>query len=1371
MKWTTDQQKVIDLRNRNILVSAAAGSGKTAVLVERIITMITEGEKPMDIDKLLIVTFTNAAAAEMRERIGSAIEKKLTELPDNLHLQKQMTLIHSAQITTIHSFCLNIIRNHFHTIDLDPSFRVADEAELKLLKSDVMEDLLEKHYEEAEEEFLIFTESYASGKSDTLLEELILSLYGFSMSYPWPEIWLNEIRGVFDITTVEEMEDSGWMKSLLEYMEAILKDTLLSISQAMKIASKPDGPYPYIDALESDKELIESLCGASSYHEYEDLFQNISWARLSSKRDVSILEDKKAEVKAMRDSIKKTIGDLAKNYFFQSEEEMIKDIVGTKVTMNVLIDLTIEFAKEYTARKKEKNLVDFNDLEHFALDILVKKSHLVDGKQLQDEDMDGHTDIVGKMDIEEQTDMDGYTDIEEQTDIDGHTEMTEQTDINGHTDMKEQTDIDGHTDMKEQIDIVEETDRKEQLFTKNLIPTSVAIDISEQYEEILIDEYQDSNLVQETLMNSISRERFGNPNIFMVGDVKQSIYKFRLARPELFMEKYKTYSTEEGLKQRIDLHKNFRSRRIVLESINFIFEQIMGKELGGIEYNQEAALYVGADYEEDIEGISTTSELLLVDVDGELNKIIEEDESNTSAGKEYPNDDRNKGVSSKNSDDNIEEKTSKELEARAIAKRIKELTDPKTGLMILDKENSKDQPVYKRATGKEIVILLRTMSGWSDVFVDTLMSEGIMAYSDTQSGYFKALEIQTVLNMLKVIDNPRQDIPLVAVLHSPIVGLTSDDLAKIRAYDKKLDMYDAVIRYSEHSIVVEQMDKGEDKRTEKESLIDESLKNKLLHFLVQLEGFRNIVPYTPIHELIEKVLENTGYYNYVATMPGGERRTANIDMLVQKAISFEATSYSGLFHFNRYIEKLHKYEIDYGEASVSGGNDTSIKIMSIHKSKGLEFPIVFVAGLGKNFNNQDARSKIVIHPDLGLGPDYIDYTLRIKSPTLIKKVMQKQLVLENLGEELRVLYVALTRAKEKLILTGAVKSLQDKLGKWKEVRNREEVPLTFQKLTSAMTFLDWIVPSLVRHESFDSTLEEYGIQGEIHNPLHDMNIPWEIRTFNVSQLSMEEIAKQLEQEIHKEELLQWDVDIIYNQEIHDEIEEILSYRYPYEKSIKIPVKMTVSELKKLGQVEAEELVMEPKLTEIIDTDDTAVPNFISKEKPMKATDRGTLYHKVLECMDLVHVKTKVDIEIELERLLAQDIIKADDIPQISIKKLAHFAQSEIATRMRDAMVKGKLKKEQQFVLGIPANEVNSEITSDELVLVQGIIDVYFEEDDKIVLVDYKTDYIPEGENEGFLVNRYKVQLDYYEKAIEQLTKKKVKERIIYSFGLEKEILL
>lgn len=1295
VKWTADQQKVIDLRNRNILVSAAAGSGKTAVLVERIITMITEGENPIDIDRLLIVTFTNAAAAEMKERIGVAIEKKLLEMPDNLHLQKQITLIHSAQITTIHSFCLNVIRNHFNQIDLDPSFRIGDEAELKLLKSDVIADILERHYEKAEEDFVSFIESYSSGKSDAVIEDLILQLYSFSMSYPWPEDWLCEKKELFQITSLEEMQGSEWMKSLMEYLEAVIHDIQIKNGEAISISNEADGPYPYIDALLSDREMIEQLKNANSYEEYANIFESISFARLSSKRAPEVSPSKKETVKAIRDEIKKSLNDISKNYFFQSSDEMLKDIMGVKTVMNVLIDLTIEFAEEYAKLKEEKNIVDFNDLEHFALRILVD---------------------------------------------------------NNESELK---------------------------------PSLVADDLSEYYEEILIDEYQDSNLVQETILNSISKERFGRPNLFMVGDVKQSIYKFRLARPELFMDKFDHYSVEESSYQRIDLHKNFRSRSVVLDTVNFIFTQIMTKKLGNIEYDEKASLYVGATFEDTDGPVSTNSEVLIVE---EVVESKEEQKKQKAAKNKSQEDMILEEIEGSSS---IEDYTSKELEARAIAARIKELTDPETGMLIWEKG-------YKRATYKDIVILLRTMSNWSDVFVDTLMREGIPAYSDTQSGYFSALEVKTILNVLRIIDNPRQDIPLVAVLRSPIVSLTSNELAMIRASKKDLDMFDAITTYAEH---------GE----------DTEIQDKLIRFLEELNKYRESVPFTSVHELILKIIDDTGYYDYVKAMPAGERRSANIDMLVEKAIQFESTSYVGLFHFIRYIEKLHKYDIDYGEAGIISENDNTVRIMSIHKSKGLEFPIVFVAGMGKQFNNQDLRSKVVLHPDLGLGPDYIDYHLRLKSPTLIKKTMQMKLSLENLAEELRVLYVALTRAKEKLIITGTVKNLEEKLLKYQGILTQEEWQIPFQKLTQASTFFDFIIPALIRHHSFSENLDEYGIINR-NEKEYGKNILIDIKKIHIMDVTTREIEKQIDLEVKKNELLTFDTNQVYDEAIQNTIIEHQHYQYPYQNEVGIHAKVTVSELKKLGQNIDEEysasLFEEQYSNEessvfgnVIEESDTKrsinednhcnknmesieniknidevsqeikvqeeeeiVPKFIAREQVKSNTSRGTLYHKVLETVDLSKMNTYEEIELELNRLAREGKIEQSDIEIISKEKLYQFAHSMLAKRMIEAKKNHKLYTEKQFVFGIHANEINSSLQSEELVLVQGIIDAYFEEEGELVLVDYKTDQIRKGK-EDILIRRYQVQLDYYQRALEQILGKKVKEKIIYSITLGKEIII
>lgn len=1330
MAWTEAQQKVIDTREKNVLVSAAAGSGKTAVLVERIITMISEGENPIDIDHLLVVTFTNAAAAEMRGRIGKAIEEKLINQPDNRHLQKQISLLQSAQITTIHSFCLNVIRNYFHRIDLDPSFKIAEESEITLMKSDVIGDLLERWYEEGQEEFHALVESYSYSKSDAPIEDLIIQLFNFSMSDPWPKQWIENKRRLFEISSVDEMGQCSWMRELLSYIKDVLGDLISKNKKALEICHEPGGPTAYEAALLSDRAILDTIATASSYVEYMNSFSSISFDRLSNKKEEGVVPEKKDRIKALREEMKKGIKDINAGFFFQSPEEMVKDIQEVGKVMQVLFDLTLEFMQEFAKKKEEKNLIDFNDLEHFALKILVEKN---DGSEV--------------------------------------------------------------------------------------VPTQAALELSEQFEEILIDEYQDSNMVQETILKSISREEMGFPNRFMVGDVKQSIYKFRLAMPEIFMQKYNTYSGEDccedgskNLYQRIDLDKNFRSRKIVLDYVNKIFEQIMHKQVGGIVYDESASLKYGELFEETIKRgvdkeldsnskeqrqkeepikqdfnsdntelhtdevfkrIASRVDLLLVteeEIDSEFGVVGDTIESEN---KKINNLSEGKGKHTENSTEDQEEEayTKRELEAKMIARKIKELTDPVNGTLIFDRKTGGHRP----ATNKDIVILLRSITGWSEVFVNTLMQEGISAYADTGTGYFQTLEIMTVLNMLRVIDNPRQDIPLTGVLYSPIVGLTTTELALIRSSTRNVSMYTALVNY---------MQEGK----------QEALKNKVNAFMELLISFRSIVNHKPIHELIQIVLDQTGYYYYVSAMPGGDRRKGNIDMLISQAVRFEKGSYTGLFHFIRYIEKLHKYEIDFGEASTSGEQDNTVRIMSIHKSKGLEFPIVFVAGMSKQFNTQDLRSSIVLHSDMGVGPECIDTKMRTKVPTLIKKVIQKKVQIENLGEELRVLYVALTRPKEKLFLTGYLKSIDDILCK----------DFSFFELLSAKSYLDWVLPAMVNRIGWEPEV--------INNVLVCNKDDMAITLVHKNALIKEEITKQIFTRKDEEELLNIDPATIYNQGLKEELESRFQYEYPYQKDSQIKVKMTVSELKKLGQFQDEDqsvnlyqkagialtsevelksepelksrLELKPKLEPKLSLDiiskidknqneleyiivPATVPNFISeKEVTVSGTDRGTLYHKVLELLDLTRVMKGADVKDELQRMVDENHVKQSDMKMLKVAYIKRFIDSEVANRMRKADSSNKLYKEKQFVIGIKASEVIKNQDSDELILIQGIIDVYFEEDGELVLLDYKSDIVAE---ERQLITRYKVQLKYYKRALEQMLHKRVKEMIIYSLYLGKEI--
>ncbi|MBQ8278319.1 MAG: helicase-exonuclease AddAB subunit AddA [Roseburia sp.] len=1220
MNWTPDQQKVIDLRNRNILVSAAAGSGKTAVLVERIIKIITDKKHPVDIDRLLIVTFTNAAAAEMRERIGAAIEKALEENEADEHLQRQLTLIHNAQITTIDSFCLYVVRNHFYEIDMEPNFRIGDEGELKLLREDVIKEVLAAHYEQPEGAFSDFMEGYASGRSDDAAVDMILGLYDFSRSYPWPKQWLRNCQNCYAVQSVEDLNEAVWMQPAVKNMQQLLRDICKSMELALELANEPDGPNMYCAAIESDLEIYESLAELDSFTKLYAALGNISYARLASSKGYTGSPEKLERVKAIREDAKAVIKKLVHQYCFMAPELMVEQLQKTAPMAATLLGLAEEFADAYAAAKKKKNLVDFHDVEHFALEILVE----------------------------------------------------------------------------------EETGKAKK----------TAEEFRDTFAEIMIDEYQDSNYVQEAILTSISRMDRGENNIFMVGDVKQSIYRFRLARPELFMDKYDTYSTDDGCEQRIDLHQNFRSRNEVLETANDIFYRIMGKDLGNVVYDDLAALYPGASYPaaEDVK-----AELLLIDSNDEL---LEDTEF---ADKKL-------------------------FEAKLVASRIKKLlrdykvTDKKTGEL--------------RATRcSDIVILLRSLSGWAESFAQVLNDEGIPAHAVSQTGYFSAVEVQTVLSMLRILDNPRQDIPLAGVLRSPIGGFSDEELAVLRLYKKEEPFHVSVLELCKHLELETPTNVAEE---------------KLLRFYRTYKQLRSKVADTPIHELVELVLKDTGYGNYVAAMPSGARRRANIDMLLEKAIAYEKTSYKGLFHFVRYIDELQKYDVDFGEADLIGENEDVVRIMSIHKSKGLEFPVVFVSGLGKNFNKQDTRSRMVLHPEYGVGLDAMDGKRRVKAPTIAKRAIAKQIDLENLGEELRVLYVALTRAKEKLILTGSKKGIIEKIDAYaQEMQGLGLKPgelLPYLKREGAASYLDWIIPAFLSYD------EKYPIT-----------------CVSAEELVTEEVEKQVLAAQKKSEC-RAEIESA-DDKLLMELEERFRQHYPYATDIARKNKYSVSELKHRAMreaFEAEDADSTPLFAEEVIV--PYVPKFM-REAAADATDtedvnqgalRGTAVHRVMECYDFT---SELWPKEQIQEMLSSGRITEELKQLVHVQKVQAFVASDTGKRMKQAALRGQLYREKPFVMGFSEEELAEngfleESTEEavaageeDLTLIQGIIDVFWIEEDGIVLLDYKTDSVKTPEE---LVKRYEAQLNLYAEALNRVFAEnglKVKEKLIYAFKFGEVITL
>lgn len=1264
VSWTTEQQQVIDLRNRNILVSAAAGSGKTAVLVERIVKIITDKNHPVDIDHLLIVTFTNAAAAEMRERIGNAIEKALDEQPGNEHLLRQLTLIHNAQITTIDSFCLYVVRNHFHEIDLEPNFRIGDEGELKLLREDVLGRVLEQNYEEPSEAFSDFVEGYASGRTDAALNEMILQLYEFSRSYPWPEKWLDSFVGIYRIENREELDRAEWLAPLTENICFVLKDCEQLLKQALAVTQQDDGPDMYEKAVRSDLEKYESLSKLTSFCELSVALSDIKYDRLASSRGFEGDPDKLELVKSLREQAKDVVKKLCKQYFFCSPEMMIEQLERTEPMLEEVVRLTKQFADEFAAAKRRKNLVDFHDVEHFALQILV----------------------------------------------DEETEKAKKT----------------------------------------------AEEFRDTFEEIMIDEYQDSNEVQETLLRSISREERGENNIFMVGDVKQSIYRFRLARPELFMKKYDSYSLEESTTQRIDLHKNFRSREEVLTCTNDIFYKIMARSLGNVEYDAEAALYPGASYPVSADFIP---EILLADSNDELLEDTELTDKKT-------------------------------LEAKIVAEEIKHL-------MKTQQVTDKAAGTLRAAHYSDIVILLRSLSGWADSLVEVLNGNGIPAHTVSSTGYFSTVEVQTVLSMLRLLDNPRQDIPMAAVLRSPMAGLTDEELAVLRLEDGSVPFHEAVLELAEglyeedgqKEISDSEADSEADQKQgrnadgKKEDDIETTAHRKLLKFYKKYRQLRQLVPDTPIHELIEIILRETGYGHYVAAMPAGNRRTANLNMLLEKAAAYEKTSYKGLFHFVRYIDELQKYDVDFGEADMVGENEDVVRIMSIHKSKGLEFPIVIVSGMGKNFNKQDTRSKMVLHPELGIGLDYMDGKKRIKSPTIAKKAIAKQIDLENLGEELRVLYVALTRAKEKLILTGTLKDAPEKLEFFRQQANLSKAadrPLSYLTREGASGYLDWILPAVL----------SYGDK-------------YPVRIVEAAELVLDEVENQLEQ---NEDLTERIGEIkAADPQLVGQLKQRFSQRYPYQVDVLRKNKYSVSELKHRAMREKFEAEQEETIPAFLEEPVTpTIPLFIQRqgsveqETPNRGALRGTAVHRVMECYDFASEKS---VHEQMEAMEKEEKITADMRALVKEQIVADFVSSETGRRMALAQRGGALYREKPFVMGFTEEElenygfgVGSNTDSceniyektdsdqekeeqqkvrheEDLTLIQGIIDVFWIEKDGIVLLDYKTDRVQQTKE---LIDRYETQLKLYADALERVfaaRKLKVKEILIYSFFLEQLITL
>ena len=1210
VKWTSEQKKVIDLRDRDILVSAAAGSGKTAVLVERIVNRICVDNLPVDIDRMLVVTFTKAAAAEMRERVSRAIDSLKEQKPDDENLQRQSTLVHNALITTIDSFCLFVVQNNFAQLNLDPDFRIGDQAELKLMLKDALAQVFEDNYaREDNEEFINLIDTYSKGRNDSAVRQMVEDIYYKAGSSSWPRKWMNSLLRLYDIKSAKQLEDSEIIKEIVDYSRVFLEEAVQELTMAKDLASATPGLEKYALTLSEDIALFDGMADVTGYVGMQEFLNKISFGRIAVIRKFDGDEKKKERVKSMRDDVKKKVDGIKQKYFGMSIELMYEQLERQRPFVKELIRLSLEFYDAMEAVKTRKRVFDFSDIEHFALRILV----------------------------------------DEQT----------------------------------------------------LEPTETAHEFSKHFEEIMIDEYQDSNQVQEDILTAISREHQGAGNMFMVGDVKQSIYRFRMARPELFMEKYNTYTSDDSAHQRIDLHKNFRSNE-VLDFTNDIFYKIMAADLGNVQYDDDAALYPGASYPDE----TMRPELLLVDYkDEDLSEIIEDEDG-----------------------DKVQ------IEALLIANRIRSLME---NGMVTDKKTGQLRAVQYR----DIVILSRSVATWGNTVAAVLKDCDIPAHVESNTGYFSSYEIQVILSMLRILDNPLQDIPMAAVLASPIVGMDDEELAQIRSAFKGVSFAQAALSAMA----------GED------GYEDEKLKA----FALVFERLRGAVADTPIHELLYMMLDETGFYRYASAMPAGKRRRQNIDMLIEMAAAYEKTSYKGLFHFVRYIDIQQKYEIDYGEADTAGENDDVVRIMTIHKSKGLEFPVVFVSGLGKGFNTQDTKSDLVIHEKLGLGLVEKTKSPRTKRPSLIRNEIESRIKRENLGEELRVLYVALTRAKEKIILTGGLSNAQKSFEKYRGNVNANQ-PISFGQREGAGCYLDWIIPAMLSYPD----------------------------KYTVSTVDATEFAARTAMDIAANDISK--AQLIGHISAADEtkakeLAEKFDFEYAYASDITKKSKYSVSELKHDSMVEkydsTEREAERPKF--LLEEKETYVPDFArddeagggsnESKEPKNAAGvnqgalRGTAVHRVMECLDFKslcdidtkdHVAVSAFVKKSMDEMLKKGLI-TDDMYRLTRPKLIEqFISSDVAARMAQADKRGDLYKEKPFVMDYDG------------VLVQGIIDVFWLENDKIVLLDYKTDRVNAAKE---LIDRYSTQLKLYADALGRIFSTDGKsiqadERLIYSFRLQQTIV-
>ncbi|SFT46949.1 DNA helicase/exodeoxyribonuclease V, subunit A [Selenomonas sp. GACV-9] len=1272
MGFTKDQQKAIDVRDKNILVAAAAGSGKTRVLVERIIKQLMEQE--LSIDELLVVTFTNAAAAEMRERIEGALQERLLEETSagmSAWLERQSVLLTGADICTFHSFCQKVIRQYIDVIDVDPQFRLASEQEMVLLKRDVLEELLEQHYERPENEaelsrwegFLSFADDYGDDKGDDKIYDAVLKLYGFCQSQPYPIAWLRQQQELF--LTADSLIATPWFKAMLSTvcpeLDAIIREyaALAGIVSDAAPAALQEEWQPYAAAVQEDVEQLKAIRGAlrsceknpaaGCFDEVCQCVADLKWKNIGAKIFKPLQEDYpeiREAFDAERKKLKKRFNEgLKDRYFCESEAGNMERINRCGEVIVQYTELVIDFIEALQAAKKERNILDFNDLEHYALAILCGDA----AKLMQAE--------------------------------------------------------------------------------PEFVPTEAALSLREQFKAIMVDEYQDTNGVQEAILNLIARE----DNRFTVGDVKQSIYRFRLADPYLFQAKYDSYPEQpqaDELNQLITMKQNFRSRAEVLAPINYIFDQVMRRDAVEIEYDERSKLYPGANYPAHGNTLQGPLELDLV-----LQEAAEEQQ-----------------VPKKQMDETAEDGDSEELEgfdleAQHIASRIQQLMQ--AGKFVYDKDADGYRPLELR----DIAILLRAVRGKANILLETLRKNGIAAYADVDGGYFEATEVRLVLALLAIIDNARQDIPLAAVLASPIGGFSWEEIVRIRMSAEDGDLYDGLLASFSP-------DTG----------LPAELAERTSAFQQELAAWRNYAVSHSVPELIWMLFRETGYYDYVGSLKGGLLRQANLRMLVDRAADYERTNYRGLFRFLRFIDDLRKRDTDLSVARTLGASENVVRIMSIHKSKGLEFPVVFVADMAKEFNLQDTKKNFLMHQQLGIGIKLSERSRvgRQIYNTLPWQAIADKIVAESKAEEMRVLYVAMTRAREKLILTGVLTAskadkVQKKWGKYLQSTDRQ-MPAAFVR--QAASYLDWVAPAIIRHADGEALRQFVADEADGYAALElEPEAHFAVQVLNAAAIGMQHEEELQDDELLRAAALGQPMPATENKE---RVEHCLAYRYDMGGLDEVPAKLTVTEIKRRFAVEelheddtepGTMLVKAETMDKAVQADfDWPRPQFLQEERQgLSAAEKGTIMHTVMQHIDIHGDMSFAGIRQQLVGMEQAGILLPGQKDVVYLKGIRDFVQSAVGQRLRKAK---DIWRELPFSRMLPAKRFYSDVQSpDEKVFTQGVIDLLFEEDDgSLVLIDYKTDQNPDPEQ---ALRRYQVQVDLYSEAVKEILQRPVKERYLY----------